>query len=87
MSMVIRKLGKAAKKRLKRYNKSMDVIHFHNQVGDLPMDAFANPPKMSLDMAENIYFAGGKKVSGVLNKPKTRKRRKKGRGSLPLRKS
>jgi|TARA_B100000085_G_scaffold128857_1_gene117304 hypothetical protein len=86
MSVAIRKLGKAAKKRLKRYNKAQDVMYFHNQVGDLPMEAFANPPKMDLDLAENIYFAGGKRVSGVLNKPKTRKRRKKGRGSLPLRK-
>ena len=85
MSMVIRKLGKAAKKRLKRYRQAEDAFLFHTGKNN-PAD-FVNPPKMDLGMANEFLSSGGKQFINIPNKLKTRKRRKKGRDSLPLRKS
>tara|TARA_R100001460_G_scaffold95000_1_gene137127 strand:+ start:37 stop:294 length:258 start_codon:yes stop_codon:yes gene_type:complete len=85
MSVAIRKLGKAAKKRLKRYRQAEDSFVFHT--GNRNPGNYVNPPKMDINMAEEFLSSGGRQFILTPNKTKTRKKRKKGRGSLPLRKS
>jgi len=84
MGVAIRALGKAAKKRLKRYRQAEDAFTFH--VGKSNPDDFVNPPKMDLGIASQFLDSGGKQFTNIANKAKSRKRRKKGRGSLPLKK-
>jgi hypothetical protein len=81
MGIAIR-LGKAAKKRKKRYNQAQDAFIFHTGNND-PAD-FVNPPKMGLGVAQEFLDSGGKKITNIAKKMKTRKKRKKGRGSLPV---
>jgi hypothetical protein len=84
MSVVIRKLGKAARKRLKRYRQAEDAFIFHT--GNRTPANYVNPPKMDIGIADQFLSSGGKQFTNIPNKLKTRKKRKKGRGSLPLKK-
>ena len=82
--IAMRKLGKAAKKRLKRYRQAEDAFIFHT--GNRNPANYVNPPKMDINMAEEFLSSGGRQFILTPNKAKTRRRRKKGRGSLPLNK-
>ena len=57
--IAIRKLGKAAKKKLKKYRQAEDAFMFHIEKNN--PNHFVNPPKMTLAQAEKILSAKVKK--------------------------